>query len=473
MTQQPPATDTGPRVTRDQVREIRTLRRPRDNRMVAGVCEGLSRHLDVDPILIRVAFASLTIFGGTGIILYVIAWLTLPSDDELDSPLSGWLRQPPERVIIGGVAVAATTGLVVLLTSIGFSSPNPVPAILLGLVVLTLLFLLVRRPQDAAAAPPSVGPAEASTDDSGEDSDDGSGEGSSASLSGQAVASPTPPTRPWWRRPDASPPLPAAELPGPAGPTGPGEPPDSWEPTRPLPPIRPTRDASRLLSATCAAVAVTLGGIWFLDVLTLDVDASVYSGATLTMIATALLVGTWYGRSRTLIALGLVAAAVTMVTSVVERAEFGDSSYRPPTAARTEAEYTQGVGRLAVHLEDVADPAALDGRRLEISSSVGQVDLFVPSTFDATIDIEVGLGEITGPSGREAGGGSNQSATVTPVDDGDPDVLIDLNLSFGQVQVFRVDCPGDDPRDSSTGIDQTDGFNAFFEGDPRVPSACA
>ena len=58
------------------------LYRIRDGRAVAGVCAGLAAYFGVDPTLIRLAFALLTVFGGIGVLLYLGAWLVIP--DETD-----------------------------------------------------------------------------------------------------------------------------------------------------------------------------------------------------------------------------------------------------------------------------------------------------------------------------------------------------------------------------------------------------
>jgi phage shock protein PspC (stress-responsive transcriptional regulator) len=58
------------------------LYRAQDGRMVAGVCAGLAAYLGVDPTLVRLIFAALSIFGGTGILLYLGAWVVIP--DEVD-----------------------------------------------------------------------------------------------------------------------------------------------------------------------------------------------------------------------------------------------------------------------------------------------------------------------------------------------------------------------------------------------------
>ena len=55
------------------------LYRIRDGRVVAGVCAGLAAYFGVDPTLVRLAFALLTVFGGLGILLYLGAWVVIPT----------------------------------------------------------------------------------------------------------------------------------------------------------------------------------------------------------------------------------------------------------------------------------------------------------------------------------------------------------------------------------------------------------
>jgi len=58
------------------------LYRLRDGRVVAGVCAGLAAYFGVDPTLVRLAFALLTIFGGAGILLYLCAWIVIPEEGD-------------------------------------------------------------------------------------------------------------------------------------------------------------------------------------------------------------------------------------------------------------------------------------------------------------------------------------------------------------------------------------------------------
>ena len=39
--------------------------------MVAGVAAGIGRYFDVDPVIVRIAFIVLSVFGGSGVLLYM------------------------------------------------------------------------------------------------------------------------------------------------------------------------------------------------------------------------------------------------------------------------------------------------------------------------------------------------------------------------------------------------------------------
>lgn len=57
----------------------RQLRRSRSDRMLAGVCGGIADYLRVDPTLVRVGFAVLTVVSaGAAAIAYLVAWLLMP-----------------------------------------------------------------------------------------------------------------------------------------------------------------------------------------------------------------------------------------------------------------------------------------------------------------------------------------------------------------------------------------------------------
>ncbi|MEU6906469.1 PspC domain-containing protein [Streptomyces coeruleorubidus] len=58
------------------------FRRDHRNKALAGVCAGLGRQCDMDPVIFRITLAVLSATGGIGLIFYGFAWLLVPYDDE-------------------------------------------------------------------------------------------------------------------------------------------------------------------------------------------------------------------------------------------------------------------------------------------------------------------------------------------------------------------------------------------------------
>jgi phage shock protein C len=48
--------------------------------MIAGVSGGLARYLGVDTAVVRVAFVVLALFGGSGLVAYIIGWVAIPNE---------------------------------------------------------------------------------------------------------------------------------------------------------------------------------------------------------------------------------------------------------------------------------------------------------------------------------------------------------------------------------------------------------
>ncbi|MFA6470017.1 MAG: PspC domain-containing protein [Bacteroidota bacterium] len=54
------------------------LYRSQTNKVFAGVCGGLAEYFDVDPVVVRILFVLMILFGGTGIFLYIAAIFIVP-----------------------------------------------------------------------------------------------------------------------------------------------------------------------------------------------------------------------------------------------------------------------------------------------------------------------------------------------------------------------------------------------------------
>jgi phage shock protein C len=56
------------------------LYRSQTNRMLGGVCAGLSKYFDIDTTIVRLFFVVLTVLGGFGPLIYFVLWIVLPPE---------------------------------------------------------------------------------------------------------------------------------------------------------------------------------------------------------------------------------------------------------------------------------------------------------------------------------------------------------------------------------------------------------
>ena len=119
-TSSPPPTDAGPGSS--AAGPFSEVRRSRDDRMLAGVCGGIARRFDVDPVIVRVLAVVLTLVGLAGLILYVAGWLLLPAEDEDRSNVGRWFGLDSPQVRDVGLVVA---GVLALLAVVGDGGWGP------------------------------------------------------------------------------------------------------------------------------------------------------------------------------------------------------------------------------------------------------------------------------------------------------------------------------------------------------------
>ena len=64
------------------------------NKKIAGVCAGFARYMNVDVTLVRVLWLGISLCTGVGFLVYLAAWIIVPSDHGLEPrPL---LTQSPQ-----------------------------------------------------------------------------------------------------------------------------------------------------------------------------------------------------------------------------------------------------------------------------------------------------------------------------------------------------------------------------------------
>ncbi|MGW6377167.1 PspC domain-containing protein [Rhodococcus sp. NPDC055112] len=145
----------------EQLHELwrtRPVRLPRRG-PVAGVAAGIGHRYRVDPVLVRVAFAVSTIFGGVGIVLYLAGWLLLPQAGDQTSAAESLVGRGHSSES-GTKTVVLAVALIIALSTLG---PVGVGLGGSGLISLALmlggLWLLYQRTPVPPALPADAHPA--------------------------------------------------------------------------------------------------------------------------------------------------------------------------------------------------------------------------------------------------------------------------------------------------------------------------
>lgn len=60
--------------------QLNKLRRSRSDRWIGGVCGGIALLTGVDTWIWRLLLTALALFGGTGVLLYILLWIFVPDD---------------------------------------------------------------------------------------------------------------------------------------------------------------------------------------------------------------------------------------------------------------------------------------------------------------------------------------------------------------------------------------------------------
>jgi len=58
------------------------LYKSKTDKKLCGVCGGIAEYFDIDPTLVRLAWVAFTLFGGSGILAYIIAAIVMPVESD-------------------------------------------------------------------------------------------------------------------------------------------------------------------------------------------------------------------------------------------------------------------------------------------------------------------------------------------------------------------------------------------------------
>jgi phage shock protein PspC (stress-responsive transcriptional regulator) len=347
------------------------------------VAGGLARHLDVDPLVLRVAFVVLIFFGGAGLLAYGACWLLVPRDDTGSAVLR--LEERSRSVVL---VIVGALALLALLGDAWGGYGFPWPLAVVGVVAAVLLSVTGRT---ASSQP--------------------------APVPGTAPTPYLPPTSP-------------------GGASGSTPAPDSASATRASRRSSdPRRRGPLLFWFTLALVAFSEGLLGMVALAGADVPDSAYPALALGLIGSMLVIGSFFGRAGGLILAGLVATVILVAATIADQWEGDDLRETPTSASAVRDEYRFDAGELVLDLRNVTDPRNLDGRTIRVSGGVGDLQVILPTDLDARVVAEVdGLGDI-GIFGEHSDG---VDIALTRSYDGGNDVpalTIDAQLGLGEIEV--------------------------------------
>ncbi|MBK8294345.1 MAG: PspC domain-containing protein [Solirubrobacterales bacterium] len=91
--------------------ENKRLTRSRDDRFIGGVAAGIANHLNIDPAIVRIGFVISIIFGGIGVLAYLILLAAVPIEGDPAEPAPS--PDGSKRLwVIGGTAALGILALV-------------------------------------------------------------------------------------------------------------------------------------------------------------------------------------------------------------------------------------------------------------------------------------------------------------------------------------------------------------------------
>ncbi len=360
----------------------RRLVRTDDGRWLGGVCAGLGRYFDINPLVYRIAFAALAFAGGTGILLYLAAWLVIPAEGSEDSTAVQALREHRDRpwLLLGVGLLLFTAVLVVSEADLWSGIGNIWLAALLGGTALLWWHLAHRddrhdeRRHDERPTPPA--------------------EPEAVGTTATVVATPRPQRQ---RKPSLTTPVLGALL----------------------------------------AVAGTLGLLAVVDAYEIDLDLAL--AVAVAIVGAAIAVGAFTGfRVGGLIALGLVllggfAFAASLPVSL--SAGLGDKLERPLDAAALERSYEYGIGDYEVDLRNVT--LAEGETHVDVSLGIGALLVTVPEDVAVEVDAHAGAGEVLVLGSSDDGIGADREIRIAGPDTDSPTLVLDATVGLGQIEVRR------------------------------------
>lgn len=420
------------------------FRRDRRHKTLAGVCAGLGRQCDMDPVIFRITLAVLAAAGGVGLIFYGFAWLFVPYDDEDENEV--------RKLLTGRVDGQALTAVLFALVGCGvFLSMLRNGGVLTFAVVLSLLLAGAGYWQRRRGEPgPDPLAAQAVADAPPE-----------AQAPPAAVGYPS-----WWRDPIVKD---GTHVGGTGYLWGPGDsrgdsPRDrdvaaavniSWgvppERTAPVPAAaRPVARGPRWIGGWVFLLALLAGGLGTgLTWADHPLGTSLQTGlaAALVVFGLGITVSAFLGRTGAGSVFWSIVTAALLTAAAALPHDIGTqwirTTWRPAAAVDVRPKYHLGTGVGTLDLSRIH--VAPDQTVSTVADvGAGRVRVIVPPDVTVRVSIDVGVGDIQLP-GEDARDvdvepGKHKQLVLTPAGGGTRAGTLDLDLQVGvgQAEVSRA-----------------------------------
>ncbi|MFG2635545.1 PspC domain-containing protein [Streptomyces sp. NPDC048362] len=417
------------------------FRRDRRHKVVAGVCAGLGRQTDMDPVIFRITLAVLSATGGIGLIFYGFAWLLVPYEDEEENEV--------RKLLTGRVDGHALAAVLFALVGCGtFLTMLRNGGVLTFAVVLSLLLAGAgywSRRRDAGDPDPLAAQA-------------------AADAPPEAQAPPVITYYPsWWRDPIVKD---GTHVGGTGYLWGPGDArrPDlvsaldvgvatPWtyhgaaQPSRPAPPRQrgPRWIGGRLFLLALLAAGLGTGLTWE----THPLGTSLQTGlaCALAVFGLGIALSAFLGRTGAgTVFLAIVTASLLAGASAMPKdisTDWRDTSWKPAAAAQVRSAYELGTGRGTLDLTRVR-PAAGQKVSTSVHVGAGRLKVVVPAEATVRMSIDVGVGDIRLPGDSrkdvDVQPGRHKDVTLAPAKGTEAAGTLDLTLGVGagEVEVSRA-----------------------------------
>ena len=435
-------------------RPARRLTRSRRPKVVGGVCVGLGRYFDLDPVVFRVPLVILSVVGGLGLVFYGFAWLLIPAEDERQNEARWLLSGRVEGTTLSAILVALV-GCGLFLASLG-SRSTPFSLLIAGAVVGAAYWSQHRRQAEAAEA---VGaPVDPTTAHA------------VADAPPEAQAPPVPGMPSWWREPLTKDGVhdtgylwgpEDAELPGGrrglagdgSGVTGEGASPWAYRTGRRARTERRGRPIGGLV-AVLASAAALIGTFAGWNSQPLGTSLTLGLACALGVYAIGLVVSAFVGRvGFGTVFLVIVTAVLLGGASVIPKSigtDWRDVTWTPVSASDVDRSYRLDAGRGELDLREARFGKDSDPVRTTLRVGAGQLKVVVPQDTRIELKANVGAGEIRLPKGRTPAGGAVVDSyngldrrlreTLKPFDGEKAGGTLELSVhvDVGQFEIVRV-----------------------------------